>query len=123
MEATELRILNYVNTPYEKEVEIKSIVEDDNWGGYYIVTNNNKTSITVVKPIPLTEQWLLDFGFIKIDKDFYNLGEFKILHHINENFKWTLIYKGITLINNIKHVHRLQNLYFALNDNELIRKL
>ena len=119
MEAKELRILNYVNTPYEKEVEIKSIVEDDNWGGYYIVTNNNKTSITVVKPIPLTEQWLLDFGFVSHKQNYYKKDYFRIM-----------IYEGIFFLEDwhdgcleIEHVHRLQNLYFALNNNELIRKL
>ena len=109
MEATELRIRNYVNVEFNG-ITIPARIQ----------TFDDFKNVKYWQPIHLTEQWLLDFGAVKIDKDFYNLGEFKILHHINEDFKWTLIYKGITLINNIKHVHRLQNLYFALNNNELI---
>ena len=79
------------------------------------------------KPIPLTEEWLLKFGFEKenslyvIDKDKYHT--FSILvggisfpfiksndKAIRENFSFY----------GIKYVHQLQNLYFALTGEELI---
>jgi hypothetical protein len=77
------------------------------------------------QPIPLTEEWLLKFGFetskrlwdsfsrsyyylSKKDKLCFNLHESKNIFYMYE-------YK------HIKHVHQLQNLYFALTGTELIQ--
>ena len=104
MEAKELRIRNYV---YNEKNEIYEI----SW-----ISNNIKAK---VYPIPLTEQWLLDFGFVSHKQNYYKKDYFRIM-----------IYEGIFFLEDwhdecleIEHVHRLQNLYFALNNNELIRKL
>ena len=65
-------------------------------------------------PIPLTEEILLKCGFVKgkMSNVFY-LGDFEIL--LPTYFK----YKDAHLIK-IKHLHQLQNLYFALTGEELI---
>jgi hypothetical protein len=73
-----------------------------------------------VKPIPLTEEWLFKFWFR------YNDGLF-----IKENLV-VFIYDGyckvvfgsLTFVDGvkIKHVHQLQNLYFALTGEELTLK-
>lgn len=74
-----------------------------------------------LKPIPLTEEWLVKFGFEKeysnywshkksyfeIDKDNYGLW----INSVNGNE----YHHG----NGFKHVHQLQNLYFALTGEEL----
>jgi hypothetical protein len=82
-------------------------------------------------PIPLTEEWLLKFGFKKerhFDLIVYAIhptdGILRSLlaiayhedgeHFCNINDKW--------IPNKIKHVHQLQNLYFALTGEELIIK-
>ena len=66
------------------------------------------------QPIPLTEEWLLKFGFQdrfllcdnhKIDYEITERSE--IIFWLNEN--------GI----NLEFVHQLQNLYFALTGEEL----
>lgn len=80
------------------------------------------------EPIPLTEEWLLKFGFEETsDKDFigglYTRG--KDGFYIN---KETMSYCGIDYegtiddIVEINYVHELQNLYFALTKQELTMK-
>jgi len=87
-----------------------------------------------IKPIRLTEEWLLKFGF---EKDAYDTDEFgDPVHTIDICLKghdrifigkypqdnWVSIRDGDTgdsLSNDIKHVHQLQNLYFALTSEEL----
>lgn len=70
---------------------------------------SEKNSITAtledLQPITLTEEWLRRFGFVKT----------------NEIDRWELKGFGIVDISTpqCKHLHQLQNLYFALNGEEL----
>lgn len=68
-------------------------------------------------PIPLTEEWLLKFGFEKFTtKDVYPT-------FANNIFNWNngiLYLIGYGFMNHCKYVHQLQNLYFALTGEELI---
>jgi len=116
MKATELRIGNYVefnmhepnyHHPIEDGIDIDNA---DIWN-----------------PIPLTEEWLLKFGFCQSEKDEvyydglfnYALNSYKSIWHfyahneVNGN-KWFL--------RDLQYVHQLQNLYFALIGEELIIK-
>jgi hypothetical protein len=69
------------------------------------------------KPIKLTEDWLLKLGFVKNKFDgHYEKGEFYIeVWEKDFVFRWN--YFNIDI--NLNSVHRLQNLYFALNGQEL----
>lgn len=74
------------------------------------------TDINSCKPIPLTEEWLLKFGFDKIDFQFIKNGI--KLFPIRD-----LYYRGnFPIKSDIKYVHQLQNLHFALSGKELIIK-
>lgn len=66
------------------------------------------------KPIPLTEEWLVSFGLIKDNGYPYKFlsGFIKIRNGIH-------FYKYYDLDIELKHVHTLQNLYFALTNQEL----
>lgn len=72
-----------------------------------------------IEPIPLTETWLLEFGFktqgIRISKDWFYLwyDDKKIVFALAEIQEET----GAYLV--MKYVHQLQNLYFALTGEEL----
>ena len=68
------------------------------------------------KAIPLTEEWLLKFGFIN-DKvlEFYRNDFTDSTIIIDYNFICLLGYSHVKL----KYVHQLQNLYFALTGSEL----
>ena len=61
------------------------------------------------KPIPLTEEWLLKFGFEQMDLHRFN-HEISILNTDRGMYFQTI---------RIDYVHQLQNLYFALTGNEL----
>lgn len=69
-------------------------------------------------PIPLTEEWLFKFGFHKYkgdNIDFF-LNDFETACNME-----LLFWKG-NRIKNIKYVHQLQILYFALTNEELTIK-
>jgi hypothetical protein len=83
--------------------------------------------LTELKPIPLTEEWLLKFGF---EKTFYE-GEFgRYWDYIEHKHEFHLHGMGFKsedmdftfLMRKINFVHQLQNLYFALTGNELTWK-
>lgn len=126
--ANELRIGNYVSlelaeagTPYEC---IVVGIEQDRV--YYLPWLKMQpradflySLYCYVYPIPLTEEWLLKFGFQKND--------------INNDYKYWLIDDSRFLIqtdkfyfsawlNIIESVNQLQNLYFALKGKELTIK-
>lgn len=87
----------------------------------------NRIEYNSVKPIVLTEEWLLNFGF---KKHKCNIGGADMWQgmdawSINDNnwlFRGNPIY-GLKLVgyfnSNIEYVHQLQNLYFALTGIEL----
>ena len=68
-----------------------------------------------IEPILLTEEWLLKFGFLKDRINlYYSFGQFIIRHDF--------ILCDINTRIELKYVHQLQNLYFALIGQELIIK-
>lgn len=81
------------------------------------------------KPIPLTEEWLLKFGF---ERKFFNKEETP--RWINKSFYmfidavWYITFKRDGYVSfiafdcflkDLRYVHQLQNLYFALTGKEL----
>jgi hypothetical protein len=106
----EIRQGNYVSiTPFEDETDIIQLNEEE-IERLYIFGNWDR-----IKPIPLTEEWLLKFGF-----DGWDLGKYTLIR-TNGNFFITG-HKG-PIAQNIFFVHQLQNLYFALTNEELTIKL
>ena len=72
--------------------------------------------------IPITEEWLIKFGFkcnqIENEFRFSNGCEFTIGKNKNSNtwFCYEIKMDGFTFLN---HIHQLQDLYFALTQREL----
>jgi hypothetical protein len=79
-----------------------------------------------LKPIPLTEDWLLKAGFeVVYDSEFTKRLDFIkdnrfdfFINKQNETLSG-IRFKGNTFFNEAKHVHQLQNIYFALTGEEL----
>jgi hypothetical protein len=82
-----------------------------------------------LKPILLTEEWLLKFGFVKLGvcdafKKAYSHPKLSVkieaedMTPVIDDVESNLIYIG----ESIKYVHQLQNIYFALTCEELILK-
>jgi hypothetical protein len=118
MDAKELRIGNYVLFNDNTEVKINDIgnawhthlpIKDDgfNWV-------SPKTRVKKYRPIPLTEEWLRKFGF----ESYYKNGseyQNKNMYLVKNGDIWQNLKIGV----NLKYVHQLQNLYFALTGEEL----
>jgi hypothetical protein len=107
MKASELRIGNYVF----KDGEIFSIQ----------ILHISHTNIGI-EPIPLTEDWLLRFGFDKkivdAEQNFYQVNE---MVDIDDKVYWKF-YRNNEGLSKLQYVHQLQNLYFALTGEELTIK-
>lgn len=109
MEENEFRIGNYYQL--EKSVlgggvcRIKNLVD--------FMTAVELLETNSIKPIPLTEEWLLKLGFKRFCKDFSKKG---VIIHTRE--RGYVLRKSVPII---KTVHQLQNLYFTLTGEELIK--
>jgi len=126
MKASELRIGNYIlmdffsaNPDEPHRVIAKDIAN--------IVRYKNK-----IEGVPLTEDWLVKFGFKKLKNSgyhdseliYWSLNDFSL--YVGYNGSINLGYEGgeyheCEPVNDyeIKYVHQLQNLYFALTGEEL----
>jgi hypothetical protein len=119
MEAKELRIGNYVQYPNLKRPIKVSIID----------TTETVTK-TKAQPIPLTEEWLLNFGFEWEDVESKTNGEtdkmlFKniLLMKRHQDTLWVACPYGYLISpHRTLYVHQLQNLYFALTGEELTIK-
>jgi len=140
MDVRELRIGNLVKSgDFEVVVESiydKSISYTNNWG--------DKSVSFDFEPIPLTEEWLLKFGFrgdstdegVKVGLSLFRESNSTkyistLLKYINTASPITITFRNDsdciyldynTKLSDCKHVHQLQNLYFALTGQELVFK-
>jgi len=110
MTANELRIGNLI---LDEEFDIIYTVDLDFFhdlvsGGFLMAD---------LIPIPLTNEWLVKFGFEKNETYTY-LKKNKFIIDLNENMS-NYYLCDIDIRVDIKHVHQLQNLYFALTGEEL----
>ncbi len=116
MEIEKLRLGNIVEQGY-----ISTIQYQDGYMGCYIHKHCYDSSCgdwyksKDITPIELNEEWLVKFGAKKLDYKQYNLNGLIIQKKKNGYMTWV----NNNLPVEIKHVHRLQNLYFALTGEEL----
>ena len=113
MKASELRIGNYV-LKYDEERIVTT---------YHLEEMEALKDTHDYKPIPLTEEWLLKFGFESRKSGWYKIKEFftvrlnsfeLIIHIISKQGSYTIA--------RVRSVHQLQNLYFAVTGEELTIK-
>ena len=124
MKATELRIGNFCQDNVTKTT-IK-VVELTNECITTYVIDRSKFPLKdgwKLQPIPLTEEWLLKFGFERTD----------LIDNSNDDWTWLFYQKDSIYIDGsdltietatgivikVEYVHQLQNLYFALTGEEL----
>ena len=118
MKVTELRINNWVQF---KHTETPVRVD---LGDFVMAREYKDERLDDYEPIPLTEEWLLKFGFNKVSDiwEFWKNSGWDLRQHKLEN-KWWLFYVGQDLdCVRIDYVNQLQNLYFALTGEELTIK-
>ena len=117
MKANELRIGNLVKY---SDKDLLFTVTEISQAGIGVENEIEETWIELdsFEPIPLTEEWLLKFGFEKIGVNFH-LNNFCIWFKlIHENYWFRYDNQGIE----IKYVHQLQNLFYCLCGEELTLK-
>lgn len=78
-----------------------------------------------LKPIPLTEEWLVKFGFYETpNSEFvkYWTKNDVVLYNEYYHEKPFFVLSGRSIRHGLQYVHQLQNLYFALTGEELTWK-
>ena len=124
LKANELRIGNYYMFADYEGIVYRSIQEIKH-NQFGLIGDCDGTNFEICKPIPLTQEWLSKFGFTIKDTQYayLNLPNKGAYIYINHNGT------GIALENDefelsypieLKYVHQLQNLYFALTGEELV---
>lgn len=117
MNARELRIGNYIKIEgLNKPIAVS------------IIDTTETSEQTTCKPIELTEEWLLNFGFkeIKNKVDIFEKDRLRIwLSNSGQSLAYLIeedTSSGHHIPCNLEYVHQLQNLYFVLTNKELIYK-
>ena len=122
MEANELRLGNFVKFPHnEKPLMVNHRIIHDLYNG-----------MTKYDPIPLTEEWLNNFGFqldqyVEIESIIDEVAECDLHLEMEYGERGTVICISSDHLNesmsiplkHIKFVHQFQNIYFALKGKEL----
>ena len=105
----ELKIGNYLYWANNQITQVERLVKGESTGDIII----NRGSNDMFTPIPLTEQWLLDFQFTGTHPK-YTLGD--IMIHWNDYIE--LYFYG-QYIRRIEFVHEIQNICYWLTGEEL----
>lgn len=119
MEANELRLGNFVYGVSDRVEIVCSFLENGLTTKTIHFDDHFTSEINYFTPIPLTEEWLIKLGFTYQTMGIFtapSIQYFSVVKWQGHDAKFTLI-KDQKL--SIKHVHQLQNLYFALTGNEL----
>lgn len=130
MNCKELRIGNYLGSIHE--LRIVDSIQD--YCAYVNVPSNShngepfiiKEVLKDSNPIPLTEEWLVKFGFSNKGGKEYQINTGDQSHLIIELYDYSFsvgyAYESSGTPHKIQYVHQLQNLYFALTGEELTIK-
>ncbi len=114
IEAKELRIGNLVISPSLNEITVNArwILEQHQC---------DLSNCEYLKPIPITEEWLLKFGFKKDNHGFVLHDKMSLSIHFSKELGFVPCWQDFVLSikYNLKYIHQLQNLYFALTQKEL----
>ena len=136
IKANELRIGNLVISNFRSDRICKTVGINNFEAALQFADDENLQCISyaiwdLIHPIPLTEEWLLKFNKWKKEGDLYirrldTIVDSLRLDYINDDGElcWEFYVHNIrgekVGCAYIKHVHSLQNLYFALTGEELI---
>ena len=129
MDSKELRIDNFIRLKENGNIFDVQVVgtrcESIDVYNNGIYTSYLKNIDYYLEPIPLTEEWLVKFGFKIVVKNAEKNGVL-ICYNIKEKtYDFVLrdsFYNKKFTVSKLKHVHQLQNLYFALTNEELTIK-
>lgn len=133
LETTEFRIGNYLKDREGRICIVEELSSREGEREVYAPAMNGPITALPNKPIALSEDWLLKFGFkkqhsygstnlwtIKIKGLCFSIYEIPPFREDKEKpGKWALVNHTLNYDLHYKYVHQLQNLYFALTGEEL----
>lgn len=124
METKELRLGNLIYWDIPQKLGVVHEVSRIMFNRVNTIPISLGNDMIEYSPIPLTEEWLIKFGFdCAIKKG--NQNDFRVCINksltYNSNHGWW--YNGMKLDLQPEYVHTLQNLYFTLTGEELILKI
>ena len=136
MKANELRIGNKIigvysdgeNDELEDICTVLALDETGEINGHKIwveSSNSNAEIFSEFKPIPLTEEWLIRFGFDNLGKFGWGIGDFHIENtkNLRGKYKYKYCFRTISRkIIRVTTVHQLQNMFYILTGKELRTK-
>lgn len=130
MRASELRIGNWIYDPVNKtEFQIDCFLGTDYCTNKCeFETQEFDAKLEECEPIALTEEWLIKFGF-KPEGEGYSLNNYLVCSFKDFSdgsseyslYEWDSYNEvEVCIKGGIKYVHQLQNLFFALTNEELL---
>jgi hypothetical protein len=126
---TDFRLLNLVE--YQNWNNDKTpayfMIRDIFWDEGKVALSNGKIllpspSLELIKPIPLTDEWIKKFGFERQDNNWKTLcicNDWTYLHWERLAGLELSVNKHSVMLSHIIYVHQLQNIYFDLTGVEL----
>jgi hypothetical protein len=132
MKANELRIGNYVNRiNRNNEVHLPDgityVVQEIGFDCVIYPLGKNPATLSQMpiayhndlSPISLTEDWLIKFGAFKETTNILILSRFKLIWKDKYKYWYVIDRNEETYYTKLEFLHEFQNLYFALNGEEL----
>jgi len=124
MKAKELRLGNYAKDQFDQLITVSAIDHKD-----CLDNEIGDIPVYVLQPIPLSEEWLINFKLIESEDEegdtIWNNEniEIQFFDFANENSSFYAT-KALLFQTEIelRYVHQLQNLYFAITGEELTIK-
>jgi hypothetical protein len=123
----ELRIGNYINSPYGGASEITEIGYEE--CGYYIRPRGSHSGYYIdshCSPIPLTDRWLIKLGFnYDTCTRWFGIDTEDSYFHLRKKrggYVFIFCLDGVYREKIFKSVHELQNFFYALYGEELTIK-
>ncbi len=127
MKVNELRLGNFINIANKGNVKLAAFKD---------LVSVEKAEEGYCIGIPLTEEWILSFGFERTDRDLWGVVQpvyfymdldnpFAITKSLSEyhlilnNYNYNSIIAYSQTYEYLKYVHQLQNMYYALTGEEL----
>jgi len=127
--ASELRIGNFVNVPRKDQSPFRidafeclskkfikvAMIHPEYGENFHPLTWYGDD----LKPIPLTEEWLLKLGAIEEMLGHFLLDRFQLIWKESYNYWYIIDRYNACYYSKVEFVHEWQNLYFALNGSDL----
>ena len=118
IQITELRIGNFISPMGFSFTKVEGF---DIYDDMILSSDFAERTNDYYEPIPLTEEWLLKFGFRHVKNNWYNIhakgNTFNVYLFEDSSYRVEIVSQSLGIF---KHVHTLQNLYFALSEKELV---